>query len=35
MIGDKMNDFRKVLDTPYYTYYAVEQGDTLFIGNNE
>lgn len=30
MIGDKMNDFRKVLDTPYYTYYTVEQGDTLY-----
>ena len=30
MIGDVMNDFRKVLDTPYYTYYTVEQGDTLY-----
>lgn len=30
-----MKDFRKVLDTPYYTYYVVEEGDTLFLGNNE
>lgn len=25
-----MNDFRKVLDTPYYTYYTVNEGDTLY-----
>ncbi len=25
-----MKDFRKVLDTPYYTYYVVEEGDTLY-----
>lgn len=30
-----MNDFRKVLDTPYYTYYTVEQGDTFFMGKNK
>lgn len=25
-----MYDFRKVLDTEYYTYYVVEAGDTLY-----
>lgn len=30
-----MNDFRKVLDTEYYTYYTIESGDRVFMGNNE
>lgn len=25
-----MEDFRKVLDTEYYTYYTVNQGDSLY-----
>jgi len=25
-----MFEFRKVLDTEYYTYYVVEEGDTLY-----
>ncbi len=25
-----MNEFRKVLDTEYYTYYTIESGDTLY-----
>lgn len=25
-----MSEFRKVLDTPYYTYYTVNEGDTLY-----
>lgn len=25
-----MYDFRKVLDTEYYTYYTIESGDTLY-----
>ena len=25
-----MNDFRKLLDTDYYTYYTVSKGDTLY-----
>ncbi len=29
-----MNEFRKVLDTEYYTYYTIESGDTIFMGNN-
>lgn len=27
--------FRKVMDTEYYTYYTVNKGDTIFMGNNE
>ena len=30
-----MYEFRKVLDTEYYTYYTIESGDTIFMGNNE
>lgn len=25
-----MSEFRKVLDTPYYAYYTVNEGDTLY-----
>lgn len=34
-IGDLMEEFRKVMDTEYYTYYTVSKGDTFFMGNNE
>ena len=30
-----MEEFRKVLDTEYYTYYTVLSGDTIFMGDNE
>lgn len=29
-IGDLMEEFRKVMDTEYYTYYTVMAGDTLY-----
>ena len=29
-IGDLMEEFRKVMDTEYYTYYTVNKGDTLY-----
>ena len=29
-IGDLMEEFRKVMDTEYYTYYTVSKGDTLY-----
>lgn len=25
-----MNEFRKVMDTEYYTYYTINKGDTLY-----
>lgn len=34
-IGDLMEEFRKVMDTEYYTYYTVNKGDAIFMGNNE